>query len=73
MSEDGVIGQVAEMSGVLGRDEGVKVGFLAPVQAVWMRTSCSRGCPAVPKPGRHGFGPWLGFFLVVPLWGRRVT
>lgn len=73
VSEDGVIGQVAEMAGVLGRDEGVKVGFLALVQAVWMRTSCSRGRPAVLKPDRHGFGPRLGFFLVVPLWGRGVT
>lgn len=64
-----VAGHVTEMSGVLGREERVKLGFLALVQGVWVRTSCSRGRSAELEPGIHGFEPWLAFFLVVPLWG----
>lgn len=57
MSEEGVVGQVTERSGVPGRDERVKVGFLALLQALWVSLSCSRGHSDVLEPGRHGSEP----------------
>lgn len=62
MSEEGVVGQVTESSGVPGRDKRVKVGFLALVQAVCVSTSCSRRCSDVLEPGGHGSEPRLGSF-----------
>lgn len=53
---------MTERSGAPGRDQRVKTGFLALVQAVWVNTSCSRGHADMGSRADMDLNPGLGPF-----------